>query len=96
MIVAAVDGQPPVLTADCCDGVGDDPYLVTLEFFADEVGEVGVHCGEHLGELLDDGDVQTTGPQCFGHFESDVAGSDDEGGAWVAGEARGKGEGVRP
>jgi hypothetical protein len=48
------------------------------ELVGDERPEFSVEGGEHLGELLDLGDLDPSGDEGFGHLQADVAGADDD------------------
>ena len=66
-------------------------------------GQLGVHQrtkfvvnrGQYFGELFDLGDGEAAGRECFGHFQADVPGADDDGaGGLAVFEGAHDGEGV--
>ena len=50
---------------------------VRRQLRVDERTQARVHGREHLGQLLELGHCEATGPEALGHLEPDVAGADD-------------------
>jgi hypothetical protein len=71
----------------------DDSYALVGEFVSDASSKVVVDGGEHLGESLDDGDVEVASREGIGDFAADIAGADD-GDASSTGELFVDGEGL--
>ena len=58
-------------------GVRPDVDAVRTELLIDQGTKAGIHGREHLGEPLELGDGQPSGPQTLRHFEPDVARTHD-------------------
>ncbi|CNL27631.1 Uncharacterised protein [Mycobacterium tuberculosis] len=77
--MGSCDGDPCGFTGDGFDArAGEDVDAVSGEFVVDEGAEFGIEGGEDFGAALELGDLEAPHGQGFGHFEADVAGSDDD------------------
>jgi hypothetical protein len=89
------DRQPAACLLDAGDcGAGVHVDVVAGQLVGDQRGQGRVDGGEHLSQLLHDGDVQATGGKGFGHLQAEVAGADDERRCGPAVQVRGEGERV--